>query len=530
MLARVIAKAFGVSETDAWAAYKKAGDWGVASLQIQNQNKDAKKSALEVSDVFDKLKEIAKDGGEGSQERKVFKLAELISQLDETSIKFVVRIPTGRLRLGFSDVTILDALSVMQSGDKSLRKELEGAFNVLADIGKIAKIFKTDPKKIREVESLPGVPIRPALCERLPTAEKVLEKLGNCVVEPKYDGMRIQVHVTDKGDISFFSRNLENTTLMFPDLVKAAIKEIPRGVIFDGEAIAVDPKTGKLLPFQETSQRKRKHDIDEVAIKIPVTVFLYDVLYANGETLLGRTYKERRAILDKLVDSKGKFVIARQRYVESAAELREEFDKAIKDGLEGLVAKKPDSIYQAGGRNFNWVKFKKTTESVDGKGLVDTIDCVVMGTYSGRGKRAGFGLGAFLVGVPGEPKHEIRNSKIQTKFYTICKIGTGLSDEQWMEMEKRSQKLKVSQKPDIYEVDKGLEPDVWMKPELVVEIMADEITRSRVHTAGMKEMENGESRGLALRFPRLIKFRDDKEADQATGVAELERLHKMQGV
>ena len=172
-------------------------------------------------------------------------------------------------------------------------------------------------------------------------------------------------------------------------------------------------------------------------------------------------------------------------------------------GLEGVMCKKLSTPYQAGSRNFNWVKFKKTTQGE----LVDTIDAVVMGYYAGKGKRSGFGIGAFLVGLPDDTG----------KIGSIAKIGTGLSDEQWKEMYKRAQKLKVGEKPSQYLVDKNLSCDVWVRPELVVEILADEITKSPIHAFE-----------LALRFPRLVRFRDDKAASEATSKIELERLFKLQ--
>ncbi len=519
MMARVVARAFGVTEIEAWREYKKAGDWGSATLQIPNPKSQIPKK-LTIGDVYEELVRIAKEGGEGSQERKVEMLANLLKEVgDGRSAKYLARIPIGRLRLGFSDVTILDALSVMKSGDKSLRKEIERAFNVMVDIGRIAKVFKKDPREIAKIQSEPGIPIRPALAERIPTAEKIIEKLGECVVEPKYDGVRVQVHITTQGEVSIFSRNLESTTAMFPDLVLAAKKELPRGVVFDGEAIAYDPKTNKFLPFQETSQRKRKHDIEEKARELPLRVFLFDVLYANGHSHLNSSYRERREVLERMVKDKGTFIKAKYLAVKNAQEIRAEFRESIKAGLEGLMVKKPDSVYQAGGRNFNWVKFKKNTETESGKSrLIDTLDCVVMGIYRGRGKRVGFGVGAFLVGVLGANKKLNIKDQKSTRIFTIAKIGTGLTDDKWREMERRGRELLVQEKPPEYDVDKNLSPDVWMRPKLVVEILADEITRSPIHSAG-----------LALRFPRLIRFRDDKNYLDATTLTEVEKLFKLQG-
>jgi DNA ligase-1 len=190
--------------------------------------------------------------------------------------------------------------------------------------------------------------------------------------------------------------------------------------------------------------------------------------------------------------------LTEQAVARNSGEFNKFFNRVVNEGLEGLMAKKSDSIYQAGARNFNWVKFKVGMT----KELSDTIDCVVMGYYKGLGKRNEFGIGAFLVGIPD-----------REKILTVSKIGTGLTDLQWREMYKRIEKIKVSQKPKEYIVNKNLYPDVWCEPKLVVEIKADTITKSPIHTAG-----------LALRFPRLKNFRDDKDINQATHKHELEKI------
>lgn len=500
--------------------YKKLGDLGEVIYKLKTKTQ---MSNLSVSCVYERLWEIAQESGEGSVERKINKMAELLTELEPLSAKYVVRIPINKLRLGFSDMTILDALSWMAKGDKSLRPELERAFNVLADIGKIARVFKIKGiKGIKGIKSEVGIPIRAAKAERLPNAQKILEKMeGQCALEPKYDGFRVQIHLDktrkfklkEEANLSFlegrgkffvriFSRNLENTTYMFPDVVEAAQKLKVKSAILDGEAIAFNPKTGKFLPFQETVQRKRKHGVGEKAKEIPLRVFVFDVLYLNGKGFLDKPFRQRRKLLEEILQkSKGEekgIVLTKQKVVNKPEEFEEFFKEVVNEGLEGLMAKKLDASYRAGARDFTWVKYKAGMKSE----LADTIDCIVMGYYRGRGKRAGFGIGAFLVSI---------HSK--GKFLTTSRIGTGLTDEQWREMYKRCEKLKIKEKPKEYVVDKNLNPDVWCRPELVVEIEADTITKSPIHTAG-----------LALRFPRLKKFRDDKNPQQATSIKELKKL------
>lgn len=503
MMVRAIALAFGRSIEKVTASFKRLGDLGNVSQELC-KNKD---KGLSVVNVYDSLMDIAEEAGQGSQERKVRKMANLMSSLDATSCRFIARIPVGRLRLGFSDMTILDGLSVMLKGDKSARSQIEAAFNVTADIGYITRLVKEKGiSGLKHIKPVPGTPIRPSLAERLPSVEKILEKVGDSVyVEPKYDGFRAQVHIFKEGKekiVRIFSRNLENTTEMFPDLVEAAKNINVSQAIFDAEAIGYDAARDKFLPFQETVQRKRKHGISDAVLRLPLKLFVFDILFLEGKSLLTTPFRERRKILEK-INLGGKLIaLTRQEETGSAQRIRDLIKNYLSEGLEGALIKKTDAVYKAGGRGFHWVKYKKTTE----EGVADTIDCLVMGIYKGKGKRAGFGAGAFLVGVGDKEK-----------FKTVSKIGTGLTDEQWREMDRRATKLKVGKMPLEYEVSNNLKVDAWTTPSLVVEILADEITKSPLHSAG-----------LALRFPRLIRFRDEKSPQQATSLEELTKLYKMQ--
>jgi len=525
MMARAVAKAFGVEEKEVQRRYKEVGDLGTVGEEVQKKGGGAKiqaglfdkkkksKKELTVGQVYESLLEIAKEGGAGSVERKIAKMAVLLDDLDALSVRYTVRIPLAKLRLGFSDLTVLDALSWMEKGDKSLRPQLEAAFNVLADIGKIAQIFKKKGLRgLAEIKAEVGTPILPALAQRLGTVEEMLEKMGKVALEPKYDGTRLELHLKRRGketETKIFTRNLENVTHMFPDVAEALVKETKaKNAIFDSEGVGVDPRSGHFLPFQKTIKRKRKHGVTEVAKEIPFKVFVFDILYKDGRSLTDKPFVERRKILEATLPKKPNIlIISPQMVTDKPEEMREYHDQQIANGLEGVMVKKIDSPYEAGRRGFTWVKYKQE-ESKKGGGLADTLETVVMGTYRGKGKRAKFGVGAFLVGVrKGE------------SFVTVSKIGTGLSDEQWQEIYKRTQKAAVKSKeqPRQYQVNKNLAPDTWIKPKIVVEIQADNITQSPIHTAG-----------LALRFPRLLRFRDDKPAEQATTTKELLQLYKLQ--
>lgn len=522
MMLRVISKVSKKQLEEVTKEFKKSGDLGELVFQVKGRKKGSK---ISVGQVYKKMVEIAEEGGVGSQERKIKGMADLLEELDGLSAKYVARIPVKKLRLGFSDLTVLDALSWMKKKDKSLRGELEEAFNVLADIGRIAQIFKRKGLSgLKAIGPEVGVPIRAAKAVALKNPEEILEKMaGRAALEPKYDGFRVSIHIDrskkfklaeeenlslfskKKHFVRIFSRNLDNMTYMFPDMVEAAQKLKVKSVILDGEAIALDSKTGKFLPFQETVQRKRKHQVGEKAKEIPLKVFVFDLLLLNGRSLLKKTFSERRKLLEKLLAEKNSgdnLILTEQRVVDRPQDFEKFFRQVVNEGLEGLMAKKLDAVYQAGSRNFVWIKYKVGMKSE----LADTIDCMVMGYYRGRGRRTRFGVGAFLAGVPDK----------KGKILTVSKIGTGLTDDQWRQLHQRCEKLKLINEPDSYRVAKNLRPDIWCRPGLVVEIEADTITKSPIHTAG-----------LALRFPRLKRFRDDKKANQATSLERLKRLTKI---
>lgn len=474
---------------------------------------------LSVSEVYNALCAIEDASGTGSQEEKITLLTQLFKELDPLSAKFVARIVIGKLRLGFSDMTIIDALSWMETGDKSLRIPLENAYNICADIGLIARTLKeSGVAAITHMNIKLGTPILPAAAERAPTAEALFEKLGHCFAEPKLDGFRLQIHL-DKTKahpkVHFFSRNLQDMSAMFPDLVKELLKLDVENLICEGEAIGFDTNTGAFLRFQETVKRKRKHGVEEAATESPLQLFLFDLLYLNGQSYLNTPYIKRHDELEKIlhnVKSEHLFVIEHKE-IHSAQELKNYFFTTVATGLEGLVVKRPDALYQPGKRNFNWIKLKRQEEGH----LEDTLDCVILGYYTGKGKRAHFGIGAFLVGV---------YNKSLDMFQTVAKIGTGMTDEEWRTLKKKCDLLSPQHKPKNIDCAKELTPDVWVTPELICRVRADEITMSPLHTTGKTENQLG----YALRFPRFMDYRIDKSAEEATTNEEVKRLYEDQFV
>jgi len=430
--------------------------------------------------------------------------------VDSKSAKHLVRITLGKMRLGIGDPTVLDALSFAKAGDRSLRPILEAAYNRTSDLGLIARtLWDAGQTGLDALKVKAGQPLRPQLAERLPNPEAVIKKLGTVGVQPKYDGLRVQIH-KDGERVSIFSRNLESMTEMFPELVQAAAGLGVQSVILDGEAIAYNPETEEYVPFQETTARRRKEGIQEFAARVPMRAFVFDVMFRDGSDMTQLPYERRFEVVQELLRKSDTLVVAPLMKTDSAETLTSELLDNISRGLEGVVAKRLDSTYQAGARNFNWVKLKRNTSGQ----LTDTIDVVLLGYYRGKGKRAEFGAGALLAGVYDTDKDE---------FVSITKLGTGLSDQGWRDIHQRLSGLEVAEKPA--RVNSIVIPDVWLEPAIVVEVLADEITPSPRHTAGM----DGDRPGFALRFPRIVSLRTgDKKPEDATSVREVREMFNQQ--
>ncbi|MFH0773744.1 MAG: ATP-dependent DNA ligase [bacterium] len=490
----------------------RLGDVGKTVEEFKKQYVSFEEREMTINEVFLELERLAKCGGDGSNEMKVGILSGLVRQLDSKSCRYLVRIPQGLMRLGFSDMTIIDAYSWMLGGTKQYRPEIEAAYHVRPDLGYIGKLIKKEGMKgIKKVTPHIFTPIIMMRAERLSSGEEIVKQIGTCAIEPKYDGFRLQIHYKKKsGEVRLFSRNLEDVSYMYPDIIMGVQQEIEaEEIIFEGEAIGYNPLTHIFLPFQETVQRKRKYNIEEKAKEIPLKLFIFELLYYNGTSYINDSFVKRRETLEKVISKKNipeknTTILAPHKLLSDATVIEKNFDDAVAEGLEGIIAKKLDGTYRPGARGWNWIKFKRSYSSK----IHDTVDCLVMGYDTGKGKRTGFGMGAFLVGIYDEQEET---------FKTVSKIGTGLTDDEWREMKKRCDKLHTKKKPAEYSVDKTLEVDMWVTPGIIVEIKADEITQSPIHTAK-----------YALRFPRLVRFRDDKSTTEVTSFSELSDLYTKQ--
>jgi len=507
---KAVGQAFDVDPAEVRRRDALAGDVGLVVGELATQ---AGKTGSDrsVREVFSELRAIADFSGPRSAERKVDGLTNLLSGSDPIVGKHLVRIPLGTSRLGIGDATVLSALNQAKlSGTKADQLVLEDAYNKTSDLGLLGQTLWTGGlEAVRKLQVVVGRPIRPQLAERLPDVPSLLEKLGGSAhVQSKFDGVRVQLHLNrawpEGEQVRLFSRSLESMTSMFPELVGGVLNQVQaETAILDAEALAFNPLSDEFLPFQETTRRRRKHGIGELQAELPIKAMVFDMMYLNGEALLDKPLDQRIATLVSTV--KGTEVLQAEsgEVLKDADRLELLFEDALGRGLEGLVVKRVDSTYQAGARNFNWVKLKKHSRGA----LEDTIDCVMLGYFLGRGKRAELGVGALLVGV---------YDKESDEFLTVTKIGTGLGDEQWREVGERAAPYRSDERPA--RVRSTVTPSVWVEPKIVLEVLADEITKSPNHTAG-----------YALRFPRVIRFRDaDKRPEDATTLQELVELYQQQ--
>lgn len=509
MVIRVLALAYKKDIPQVTNLYKEKGDLGntAESLAISNKQilpetgKPLETANLTVNEVYESLVSIANDNGEGSQERKVEKTADLLKQLDPISARFVTRIPIGKLRLGFSEKTVIDALAQF-SGFTS--NEIESAYNIRPDIGYIAKLVKDG--NLKSAKPTIGVPIVPMLAARLNSTTEMIKKMGEVAVEPKYDGLRIFIHYRKKDNhLSIFTRNMNAIDIKtFPELSEIGKYIKADEIILDTEAVGLDPEREGFLDFQKTISRRRKHDIQKNATEIPLQFQVFDVLLVDGKSFIDTPYSERRSVLSKVVVNGDLLRIDESVITKDPDTIRKLHEKYLKMGLEGVVVKKANGFYISGRTGWNWVKMKEE-EGMKGR-LADTLDCIVMGYFTGKGKRTQFGLGKILVGI-----------KDGDRVLTLTKVGTGLTEEMLTEIKKRVDKLVSKEKPKGYETQKDLVPDIWALPSLVVEISADSISVSSKH-----------SLGLSLRFPRFIRIREDKGVNEATTLHELKNILGLQ--
>ena len=517
LIIRALSHVSGKTEDEILEDYTKTGDLGQVAYNVTEKKtqKALFSTAMTLDYVYKSLTKIAKMSGSGSIRVKTDIYTDLILNGTPSDAMYITRIVSGKLRLGVSDATILDALALAFI-DPEKKEIATTAYNFHPDLGYIADLLRKG--KIEELEKMgpvPMIPMKVMLAERLPDIGDILTKMdGTAALEYKYDGMRTQIHKKGK-EIRIFSRGSEETTGQFPDIVKNALSTFKAdSLILDGEAVPFNPETGDLYPFQVVSQRRgRKYDLDQMSDDIPIVVFLFDILYKNGEALHNLPYPERRKILEDAFEPNSSFKLASSIVTSNRDDAEKFIEESISSGCEGIVAKNitDKSIYRAGARGWLWIKYKRDYEA----NLGDSLDLVVIGAFSGHGRRKGT-YGALLMATYNN----------ETGVYqSVCKLGTGFTDEVLFNLPKMFSGYTVKEKPA--NVETGLTPDIWIIPNFVMEIVGSEITLSPIHYAAFGFIK--EKTGLAIRFPRFTgTWRNDKKPEDATTVNEIINMYKNQ--
>jgi len=503
---RAISKSSGMPVKKIEEAYGEEGDLGMASSVILEQKTQTTFLAedITVERVYETLLKITRLEGSRSQDMKMKYISSLLNDATPIEARFILKLLLGTLRLGIAENTVMDALAIAHTGDKANRKILERAYNVSSDLGRVAEtVSEKGTAGLDEFQVTVFSPIRPMLADRVKSEREAMEKMGaRFAAEYKLDGERVQLHI-GKERVVLFSRSLENITSYYPDIVERIPKVLrAEDAILEAEAVAVNEDSGEFLPFQELMHRRRKYGVEKAVSEYPIAVNFFDVLYYNGKDCLGLGYGERRRILEEIIEEDGYARHVPMTVVTSGSEIEEFLENSINSGCEGLMLKLLDAKYQAGARGNNWLKLKREYRNE----LGDSLDLVVIGAFFGRGRRTGKYGTLLLASYDDETD----------TFPSICKVGTGFTDDYLDQLyQLLSGRVTVRKNPRI---ESGMEPDVWFEPELVIEVVASEITLSPIHKSAMGAVRKNS--GLALRFPkftgriRLEKIAEDASTDQ----------------
>ncbi|KAF1384066.1 hypothetical protein PFLUV_G00138410 [Perca fluviatilis] len=548
VLMKAVAQATGRQLDKIKAEAQEKGDLGlVAESSRSNQRMMFQPASLTAGGVFRKLKEIASMSGNSAMNKKIDIIKGLFVACRFSEARYIVRSLAGKLRIGLAEQSVLSALSqavcltppgqgfppaVIDAGKgmstESRRAWIEEKSLILKQTYcEMPNYDVIIPVLLKEgIDELPnhckltpGVPLRPMLAHPTKGVGEVMKRFDEAAFtcEYKYDGERAQIHILESGEVRVFSRNQEDNTSKYPDIISRIPKVKKDSVVscvLDSEAVAWDREKKQIQPFQVLTTRKRK-DVDASEIKVQVCVYAFDLLYLNGESLVRQPLSRRRALLkESFSEVEGEFVFARSIDSDNTDAIAEFLEQSVRDSCEGLMVKtlEKDATYEIAKRSHNWLKLKK--DYLDGVG--DTVDLCVIGAYLGKGKRTGT-YGGFLLACYDEDNEE---------FQSVCKIGTGFKDED-LEQHYKFLKEHILPKPRAYyRIDQSAEPDVWLDAVQVWEVKCADLSLSPVYKAAMGMVDP--EKGISLRFPRFLRIRDDKKPEDATTGAQIADLYKKQ--
>ena len=512
---RAISKSSGIPIKRIEEDYRKVGDLGHAASIVLEQKTQTTfvVEDITIERVYDTLYKIAILDGPRSQDMKMKYISSLLNDANPLEARFILKILLGILRLGIAENTVMDALATAYTGAKENRELLEKAYNVSSDLGKVAEVTaKKGLDGIKTFQVTVFNPIRPMLAERVKSEKEAMEKMGNkFAAEYKLDGERAQIHVKSNA-VKLFSRSLEDITGHYPDIVEKIPKNLKvSDAILEAEVVAINEDSGEYLPFQELMHRRRKYKVEKAVSEYPITVNFFDLLYLDGKSCLEVEYTKRREMLQKILSENEFAKLVPMTVVQNENEIEDFLENSINSGCEGLMLKLLDASYKAGARGSSWLKLKREYRNE----LGDSLDLIVIGAFFGRGRRTGK-YGTLLLAT-----YDDQNDT----FPSICKVGTGFTDEDLDQLYQLLQdKVTLKKNPRI---DSEMEADVWFEPELVLEIMASEITLSPIHKTAMNAIRKNS--GLALRFPKFTgKLRLEKTPEDASTTQEIIVLYKGQ--
>ncbi|KAJ3361506.1 tRNA ligase [Allomyces javanicus] len=533
ILMKAIAEATGRTLQKIKADLGTVGDLGTVAQQSRgHQSTMFQPKPLLVPRVFKTLKEIAKITGGSSQKIKVDKIKTLLVSCRGNEAKFLVRSLEGKLRIGLAERTVLVALAHAfvyrkkkhppDSDLKAAEEIIKSVYSELPSYDLIVPALLKHPVKSLpdHCHLTPGIPLKPMLAHPTKAISEVLDRFEGkpFTCEFKYDGERAQIHLLEGGKTFIYSRNSENLSPKYPDVMGRLDKIGKEGTfsfVLDCEAVAWDREQQCILPFQVLSTRKRK-DVTEASIKVQVCIFVFDLLYLNGESLLRHTLKARRALLlDHFSEIPGEFQFAKSMESREIDDIQAFLDDSVAGNCEGLMVKtlEDESSYEPSKRSRNWLKVKK--DYLEGVG--DSLDLVVIGGFTGKGKRTGV-YGGFLL-ASYDPGNE--------EYQSICKIGTGFSEEMLTQLAGALEEHIIAAPRSYYNLGDA-KADVWFDPVQVWEVKAADLSISPVYKSGVGLVDP--NKGISLRFPRFIRIRDDKKPEDATTGEQVADMYQRQQI
>nr|QDO16341.1 DNA ligase 1 [Lingulodinium polyedra] len=556
ILVKTISEVFGRSDAHIKSALAsgEARDLGEVALQSRVAQKVLMMPPrLTIEKVFTEMKGVASAAGKDSQKSKKDKIQKMLVASRGEEAKYIVRILQARLRIGIQTPTVLQALayafvltvparsgqgarpdvrkgegalshSVLEARMCSMEAAVRQAFSEMPNLDRLvaALMAGRDGETLAEVCHISlGIPVKPMLAKPSKGLSEVTERLSGkrFTGEWKYDGERAQIHVLSRSNILVYSRNSENMTEKYPDVIKVVQETLCEGIescIIDSELVAYDQATSRIMPFQVLTTRGRKN-ISIESIKVNVCIFAFDCMLCNGAPLVRETLEVRRKTLwSALRETEGKVKFATYRNFDDLKEeeIQAFLDESVAGSCEGLMLKTlvDGATYEPSKRSLNWLKLKK--DYMDGMG--DSIDVVPIGAFYGKGKRTG-SYGAFLLAIY-DPEAE--------EFQTVCKAGTGFSDEDLASHYEFFKGRTLPQADSNYNVSDKVAPDVWLEACQVWEIKAADLSISPVHTSAMGIKADG--KGIGLRFPRFLRIREDKTPEESTGPEQIVEMFEAQ--